>query len=126
MPEHRRRGVAAGGLERDGEGFRLVLRRRGSKETETLTTDLAFDCTGHRPDLNSPLIQSLVAQGAVCEDAHRLVIALHGGKVKAGEDRRVLTHETQELLARKVERDRRMNRDDVGVNGELRHRRQCE
>jgi uncharacterized NAD(P)/FAD-binding protein YdhS len=62
--------------ERDGEGFRLVLRRRGSKETETLATDLAFDCTGYRPDLASPLIQSLVAQGAVREDAHRLGLAV--------------------------------------------------
>ncbi len=62
--------------ERDGEGFRLVLRRRGSKETETLAADLAFDCTGHRPDLASPLIQSLVAQGAVREDAHGLGLAV--------------------------------------------------
>jgi uncharacterized NAD(P)/FAD-binding protein YdhS len=62
--------------ERDGEGFRLVLRRRGSKETEALAADLAFDCTGHRPDLSSPLIQSLVAQGAVREDAHRLGLAV--------------------------------------------------
>jgi uncharacterized NAD(P)/FAD-binding protein YdhS len=62
--------------ERDGEGFRLVLRRRGSKETETLAADLAFDCTGHRPDLSSPLIQSLVAQGAAREDAHRLGLAV--------------------------------------------------
>ena len=52
-------------VERDGEGFRLDLRRRGSNETETLTADLAFDCTGHRPDLASPLIESLVAQGAL-------------------------------------------------------------
>jgi uncharacterized NAD(P)/FAD-binding protein YdhS len=62
--------------ERDGEGFRLVLRRRGSKETETLATDLAVDCTGYRPDLASPLIQSLVAQGAVREDAQRLGLAV--------------------------------------------------
>jgi uncharacterized NAD(P)/FAD-binding protein YdhS len=62
--------------ERDGEGFRLVLRRRGSKETETVAADLAFDCTGYRPDLASPLIQSLVAQGAVREDAHRLGLAV--------------------------------------------------
>jgi len=62
--------------ERDGEGFKLTLRRRGSKETEALAADLAFDCTGHRPDLSSPLIQSLVAQGAVREDAHRLGLAV--------------------------------------------------
>src|SRR6478752_2499435 len=62
--------------ERDGECFRLVLRRRGSKETETLAADLAFDCTGHRPDLSSPLIQSLVAQGIARADAHRLGLAV--------------------------------------------------
>ena len=62
--------------ERDGDGFRLTLRPRGSPRLETLTVDLAFDCTGHRPDLNSPLIQSLVAQGAARADAHRLGLAV--------------------------------------------------
>ena len=62
--------------ERDGEGFRLTLRRRGSKETETLAADLAFDCTGHRPDLASPLIESLVSQGAASVDAHRLGLSV--------------------------------------------------
>jgi uncharacterized NAD(P)/FAD-binding protein YdhS len=63
------------GVERDGDGFRLTLRRRGSKEIEALTADLAFDCTGHRPDLASPLIQSLVREGAAREDAHGLGLA---------------------------------------------------
>jgi uncharacterized NAD(P)/FAD-binding protein YdhS len=63
-------------VERDGEGFRLILRRRGSKETGVLTSDLAFDCTGHRPDLASPLIESLVSQGAASVDAHRLGLAV--------------------------------------------------
>jgi uncharacterized NAD(P)/FAD-binding protein YdhS len=63
-------------VERDADGFRLTLRPRGSPRLETLTADLAFDCTGHRPDLSSPLIQSLVAQGAVREDAHRLGLAV--------------------------------------------------
>ena len=62
--------------ERDGEGFRLTLRRRGSKEAETLTADLAFDCTGHRPDLASPLIESLVSEGAASVDARRLGLAV--------------------------------------------------
>ena len=63
-------------VERDGEGFRLNLRRRGSNETEILTSDLAFDCTGHRPDLASPLIESLVSGGAASVDAHRLGLAV--------------------------------------------------
>jgi uncharacterized NAD(P)/FAD-binding protein YdhS len=63
-------------VERDGEGFRLTLRRRGSSETEILASDLAFDCTGHRPDLASPLIESLVSRGAASVDAHRLGLAV--------------------------------------------------
>jgi uncharacterized NAD(P)/FAD-binding protein YdhS len=63
-------------VERAGEGFRLTLRRRGTNETEALTTDLAFDCTGHRPDLASPLIESLVSLGAARADAHGLGLAV--------------------------------------------------
>jgi uncharacterized NAD(P)/FAD-binding protein YdhS len=63
-------------VERDGDAFRLTLRRRGSEQLEALTVDLAVDCTGHRPDLNSPLIRSLVAQGAARADVHRLGLAV--------------------------------------------------
>ena len=59
-------------VERDGQGFRLILSRSGSKQAEVMTADLTFDCTGHRPDLESPLIRGLVSQGAAREDAHRL------------------------------------------------------
>ena len=45
-------------------------------EAETLAADLAFDCTGHRPDLASPLIESLVSEGAASVDAHRLGLAV--------------------------------------------------
>ena len=63
-------------VERDGETFKLALKRRGSEQTEVMTADLAFDCTGHRPDLNSPLITGLVNQGAAREDAHGLGLAV--------------------------------------------------
>jgi uncharacterized NAD(P)/FAD-binding protein YdhS len=63
-------------VERDGDGFRLTLRRQGSKEPETLIADLAFDCTGHRPDLKSQLIQSLLSEGTARADAHRLGLAV--------------------------------------------------
>jgi uncharacterized NAD(P)/FAD-binding protein YdhS len=59
-------------VERDGQCFRLILTRRGSKQAEVMTADLAFDCTSHRPDLKSPLIKSLVSRGTAREDAHRL------------------------------------------------------
>jgi uncharacterized NAD(P)/FAD-binding protein YdhS len=63
-------------VERDGESFKLVLTRRGASQAEVMTADLAFDCTGHRPDLNSPLIKSLVKQGIACADAHGLGLAV--------------------------------------------------
>ena len=63
-------------VERDGKSFRLALRRRGSTQTETLTADLAFDCTGHRPDLALPVIESLLSRGAARADAHRLGLAV--------------------------------------------------
>jgi len=63
-------------VKREADGFGLTLRPRGSGRLQTLTVDLAFDCTGHRPDLSSPLIQGLVAQGAARADAHRLGLAV--------------------------------------------------
>lgn len=63
-------------VEVDRQGFKLILTRRGSKQAEVMTADLAFDCTGHRPDLNSSLVRSLVSRGAAREDAHRLGLAV--------------------------------------------------
>jgi uncharacterized NAD(P)/FAD-binding protein YdhS len=69
-------------VERSGAGFTLTLKRRGPSEAETMTADLAFDCTGFRPDLDQPLIQSLVSQGLARADAHRLGLAvLRNGQV---------------------------------------------
>jgi uncharacterized NAD(P)/FAD-binding protein YdhS len=65
-----------GAVERRGEGFALTFRRRGSGEAETMIADLAFDCAGFRPDLDSALIQSLVSQGLVRPDAHGLGLAV--------------------------------------------------
>jgi uncharacterized NAD(P)/FAD-binding protein YdhS len=39
-------------------------------------TELAFDCTGHRPDLRSPLIGSLLRQGLAKADAHALGLSV--------------------------------------------------
>ena len=63
-------------VEREGQRFKLILTRRGAKQAEVMTADLAFACTGHRPDLRSPLIKSLVNRGAAREDAHRLGLAV--------------------------------------------------
>jgi uncharacterized NAD(P)/FAD-binding protein YdhS len=59
-------------VERTPLGFRLTLRRSGSAETKTVKADLAFDCTGHKPDLGSPFIKSLLNQGLACPDHHGL------------------------------------------------------
>jgi uncharacterized NAD(P)/FAD-binding protein YdhS len=69
-------------VKRRPEGFKLTLRRSGSWEAEVLETDLAFDCTGHKPDLGSPLIKSLLNQGLAYPDAHLLgVIVKPNGQV---------------------------------------------
>jgi uncharacterized NAD(P)/FAD-binding protein YdhS len=51
------------------------VKRRGAGRVETVRTDLAFDCSGHRPDLASPLIGGLIGQGLARPDAHGLGLA---------------------------------------------------
>jgi uncharacterized NAD(P)/FAD-binding protein YdhS len=63
-------------VERTREGFRLTVTRSGSEQAEVKETDLAFDCTGHKPDLGSPLIKSLLRQGLARPDAHQLGVAV--------------------------------------------------
>ena len=46
-------------LARDAGGFKLTLLSRGSREPSLVEADLAFDCTGFKPDLDQPLIASL-------------------------------------------------------------------
>ncbi len=59
-------------VARVADGVVLTWKRRGAKEPETFHTDLAFGCTGYRPDLHSPLIRSLLDQGLASTDAHEL------------------------------------------------------
>lgn len=58
--------------ERGASGFRLTLTPRGSTQPDLIEADLAFDCTGHRADVASPLIGSLIAGGIATADPHRL------------------------------------------------------
>jgi uncharacterized NAD(P)/FAD-binding protein YdhS len=60
---------------RGADGFMLTLQKRGSEKATTMQTDLAFDCSGHKPDLGSPLIKNLISQGLACPDAHGLGLA---------------------------------------------------
>ena len=62
-------------VERGAHDFALTVRQRGTGRVETMRTDLAFDCSGHKPDLASPLIAGLVGQGLSCPDAHGLGLA---------------------------------------------------
>ncbi len=64
-------------VDRANEGFRVTLRRSGSEEAEVMERDLAFDCTGHKPDLGSSLIKSLLSQGLARPDAHALGVAVN-------------------------------------------------
>jgi uncharacterized NAD(P)/FAD-binding protein YdhS len=63
------------GVERRPDHFALTFKKRSSGGVETVRADLAFDCSGHRPDLDSPLIKSLIGQGLARSDAHRLGLA---------------------------------------------------
>ena len=67
-------------VSRKGDVFALRLSSRGREQT--IETDLAFDCSGHRPDLNSPLLQALLRDKLVLRDYHGLgLVALADGQV---------------------------------------------
>lgn len=59
-------------VEHKSDGFVLRWTRRGAEKPENLRTDLAFDCSGYRPDISSPVIRSLLDQGLASADAHEL------------------------------------------------------
>ena len=59
-------------------GFELTWKRRGPDKPGTILTDLAFDCSGYRPDLGSPVIRSLLDQGFASADAHELGLKVRG------------------------------------------------
>lgn len=63
-------------IRRSRAGFAVDLRRHGATLVETLNADLAFDCRGHKPDLRSALIRSVVDQGLARADPHNLGLAV--------------------------------------------------
>jgi len=70
-------------VTRNGDRFAVTIQRRGAGKPEIIETDLAFDCTGFRPDLDQPLIRSLFTQGLARPDPHRLGLAVErNGQVK--------------------------------------------
>jgi uncharacterized NAD(P)/FAD-binding protein YdhS len=60
------------GVVREQDRFSLRFRPRGSPVVETLHADLAINCSRYKPDLDQPLIQSLLFQGLAHPDEHRL------------------------------------------------------
>ncbi|HEY8275790.1 MAG TPA: FAD/NAD(P)-binding protein [Methyloceanibacter sp.] len=69
-------------VKRTAGGFIVTLKRPGG-DYEKIETDLAFDCTGHRPDLAQPLIASVLDQGLAEADPHRLGLAVEtDGRIK--------------------------------------------
>jgi uncharacterized NAD(P)/FAD-binding protein YdhS len=72
-------------VARDDSGFTLTLLRRGLPEPSIVAADLAFDCTGFKPDLDQPLIVSLFKHGLARPDPHRLGLAVErDGRVLGG------------------------------------------
>jgi uncharacterized NAD(P)/FAD-binding protein YdhS len=63
-------------VERDGEGYKLNVVRRGADQPEIMAADLAFDCSGYVPDIEQPLIKSLLCQGLARPDPHHRGIAV--------------------------------------------------
>jgi uncharacterized NAD(P)/FAD-binding protein YdhS len=66
-------------VRRDGGTFNLEILSRGSRRAELIKADLAFDCTGYRPDLSSPLLSGLIADGLASSDPHGLGLAITPG-----------------------------------------------
>jgi uncharacterized NAD(P)/FAD-binding protein YdhS len=69
-------------IARTCDGFAVTVRRPNG-DREAIETDLAFDCTGHRPDLAQPLIAKMLEQGLARADAHGLGLAVEtDGRIK--------------------------------------------
>jgi uncharacterized NAD(P)/FAD-binding protein YdhS len=73
-------------VERGAHDFTLTVRQRRTGRVETMRTDLAFDCSGHKPDLATPLIAGLIGQGLARPDAHRLGLATEPDGQVVGRD----------------------------------------
>ena len=69
---------------RRDDGFEVKLHRHGLRNT--LHVDLAFDCSGHAPDLQQPLLLDLINQGLARPDPHHLGLAVaRNGEVQGAD-----------------------------------------
>lgn len=72
----------------DGLRPRVRVRWRGRKETETLNADIVLDCSGHRPNLDAPLLRSVIDNGLGSIDTHGIGLAVErDGRVQSGDGR---------------------------------------
>jgi uncharacterized NAD(P)/FAD-binding protein YdhS len=77
------RGMATS-VARTSDGYRIEI--RGRDRSEVVEADLAFDCTGTKPDLDQPLIRTLIETGLARPDAHRLGLAVEPNGQILGRD----------------------------------------
>lgn len=75
--QNREVSIAAGRVQHI-TGNEVRLRLKGDAEIER-RFDFIFDCTGFRPDIGNPVIQSLIRQDLARADAHDLGLAVSGG-----------------------------------------------
>ena len=69
----------------EGDRFAVTLQKHGARHPDTIATDLAYDCSGFRPDFGQSLITSLLAQGLARSDPHRLgLVVERNGQVIGG------------------------------------------
>lgn len=50
--------------------FEISVRWRGKQTVSRFSADLVFDCTGHKPDLSTPLLSGLLHDGYARTDPH--------------------------------------------------------
>lgn len=74
--ERRGRLTFEAGMVRPGAGGEIEWRARGADTFEPLSDDIVIDCTGHRPDLEAPVVQSMIAEGLAAPDALGLGVAV--------------------------------------------------
>jgi len=80
---------SATSVARTGDGYRIEIMRRGASAPEILKADLAFDCSGFKPDLDQPLIKTMVEAGLARPDAHRLGLAVEPNGQVLGRDNEI-------------------------------------
>lgn len=73
----------------EGRPNTLAVRWHGQNKIETLEADLIVDCSGHKPDLASPLLRGLIRDGLARMDAHGAGLDVdEAGRVASAEGER--------------------------------------